>query len=304
MASQLDIVTGAFSFSGRAIARLLLAQGHSVRTLTGHRLRESPFGDQVPAYMFNFDNPDLLAQTLHGATTLYNTYWVRLPKRRVSFKSALENTRTLVSAAKEAGVQRIVHFSVANADPDSRLPYFRGKGAVEQIILGSGIPCTIIRPTLVFGEGDILVNNIAWMLRRIPLFMLAGSGEYPVQPIQVDDLAKLAVMVRNSAGSEIVDGAGPETLTFEELVRLTARAVGSRARIIHVPPPIALATGWLLGLALRDVVLTRHELAGLSAGLLTAQAHPLATTRFTDWVLDNCTNLGRRYSSEMRRHYA
>ena len=240
---------------------------------------------------------------MQGAGVLYNTYWVRFGRGRTSFEQAVENSRILFGAAAGAGVERTVHFSVANASPECSLPYFRGKGQVEEILQDMGIPYAIIRPTLVFGEGDLLLNNMAWALRRFPVFPIFGNGDYKVQPIYAEDLADLAVASGSLSENTVADAAGPETFTFEELLRLLAKAVGARVRLVHTQPSLGFALTRLVGLMLRDVVLTRDEVDGLMAGLLTSDAAPAGTTRLGEWLAGNADALGRQYVSEFRRTY-
>lgn len=300
-------VTGAFGFTGRYIAQRLLDAGRPVRTLTGHPHLQGghgdPFAGQVEAVPFNFDRPDALAESLREVDTLFNTYWVRFDSGDVTFDRAVENSRTLVRAAEAAGVRRIVHVSITNPDPESRLPYFRGKGLVERAIRESSLSYGIVRPALVFGQGDIPLNNIAWALRRFPLFPVAGNGQYRAQPVYVGDLADQVVAAGLGQDNTIVDAVGPETYTFDELVRLVAERVGSHCRLAHMPPTAALSLSRLVGLIVRDVVLTRDELAGLSANLLTSQELPRATTRFSEWLEQHGGNLGQHYASELDRHY-
>src|SRR3990172_6245498 len=142
---DIHIVTGAFSYTGRYLTRRLLAQGIKVKTLTNHPDRPNPFGGQVATAPFNFDKPDELAESLRGAAVLYNTYWVRFTHGATTFDRAVENTKALVRAAQAAGVRRLVHVSIANADPNSPLPYYRGKGLLEQFIRESGLSHAIDR---------------------------------------------------------------------------------------------------------------------------------------------------------------
>ena len=297
------IVTGAFSYTGRYVARRLLDGGVSVSTLTRNPDREGPFGGLVPAASLDFSDPDGLRRTMQGAAVLYNTYWIRFGRGRNTFDQAVANSRVLFAAAARAGVGRIVHFSVANASSESRLPYFRGKGQVEEILGETGIPYAIIRPTLVFGEGDLLLNNMAWALRRFPVFPVFGTGDYRVQPIYAGDLAAQAVAAGSQSENTVADAAGPDTFTFEELLRLLAKAVNAWVRLVHTPPSLGFALTRLAGLLLRDVVLTRDEVDGLMAGLLTSHATPAGTTRLGDWLTDNADALGWRYVSELRRNH-
>lgn len=301
--AQLDVVTGAFGYTGKYITRRLLAMGRQVVTLTGHPDRHNPFGDRVRAVPFNFDRPDELARSLHGATTLYNTYWVRFSHGDTTFEQAVANTKTLIDAAVAAGLRRIVHVSITNPSLDSPLPYFRGKAVLEEAIVQSGLAYAIIRPTVIFGVEDILINNIAWLLRRFPVFAVPGSGDYRLQPIFVEDMAELAVRAGQQSENVIVDAVGPEVFTFDELVRLIAAKVGSRARLIHVSPQLALTLARLISPVVRDVVLTQEEVDGLMANLLISRDPPTGQTRLSDWLSQDGRQVGSRYASELARHY-
>jgi len=293
---ELNVVTGAFSYTGQYITRRLLAMEEGVRTLTRRPDRESPFGNRVAAFPFNFDRPGDLIGSLRGATTFYNTYWIRFPYGESTFEKAVENTKVLIKAAKEAGVKRFVHISITNASEASPFPYFKGKGLVEKAIIQSGLPYAIIRPTVMFGgAGGILINNIAWLLRRFPVFAIPGSGEYQLQPVFVEDVAEIAVDAAHKEGNIIVDAAGPETYTFAELVRLMASKIHSRAGIIHLRPELAFFLSQLVGYMVRDVVLTRNELKGLMAGLLVSEEPPRGETRLSEWLERNADAVGTQY---------
>jgi uncharacterized protein YbjT (DUF2867 family) len=216
---ELHVVTGAFGYSGKYIARRLLECGYQVRTLTHSLHRANPFAGRVEAHPFHFDTPDRLVESLKGATVLYNTYWVRFNYRDFKHSVAVQNTLKLFEAARRAGVGRIVHVSITNPTEDSPLEYFSGKARLERALIESGLCYSILRPTVLFGKEDILINNIAWMLRRLPVFGVFGSGQYRLQPIYVDDLAKLAVEQGQETANNIINAIGPETFTYRELVQ-------------------------------------------------------------------------------------
>lgn len=299
----MHVVTGAFGYIGRYIARRLLERGESVRTVTTHVDKPNPFGPAVEAFPYSFDDPAALVRSLRGARTLFNTYWVRFDHGDSSFEKAVRNTETLFRCAREAGVSRIVQVSVTRCSLDSPLPYYRGKARQEEALRASGVPFSIVRPTLVFGREDVLVNNVAWLLRTFPVFPVFWSGASRVQPVFVEDLATLAVDEACAAPGRTFDAVGPETFTFEDLVRRLARAVGSRALFLRVPPALGLAAGRLVGLFLGDVVLTRDELKGLMDERLTSDDPPNAPTLFTDWLEAHRDEVGAGFTSEMSRHF-
>jgi NADH dehydrogenase len=294
-------VTGAFGYSGRYIAQRLLDAGHSVITLTNSLRRENPFGDRVAAFPFNFDNRVALAESLAGVDALINTYWVRFDHALFTHDEAVANTKTLFAAAKRAGVRRIVHISITNPDLHSALPYFRGKAELELALQSLGVSHCILRPTVLFGREDILINNLAWGLRHLPVFAVFGDGEYRLQPIHVDDLA--AACVDQAAGSEnqIINAIGPETFTYRGLVE-TVRATLSLIRpILSLPPEIAYLGCRALGIFTRDVVITRQEIEGLMEDRLYVDAPPLGATSLTHWIKANRQTLGLHYTSELNR---
>jgi NADH dehydrogenase len=297
------VITGALSYTGKYATRLLLERGYTVRTLTNHPQRENPFGERVQIFPYNFEDPARLAETLRGASSVISTYWVRFPRGTSTFESAVQNTRILIRAAKDAGVRRIVHVSIANPSPQSPLGYYKGKAELEQAVVESGLSYAILRPTVIFGLEDILINNISWFVRRFPVFGIPGDGCYHVRPIYVEDMAKLIADAVEQETNTVLDAVGPEIFTFEELVRLVAAQTGCPVRVVHLPMPLAYLctrlTGWLVG----DVVLTWQEYQGLMANLLAPEGPASGNTRLSDWLAQNRDQVGVRYASEVARHY-
>lgn len=297
----MHVVTGAFGYSGQYIARRLLAAGVRVRTLTNSVDRANAFAGAIEAHPYNFDDPAGLQRSLEGAAVLYNTYWVRFNHRDFNHDEAVRNTRTLMSAAKAAGVRRFVHVSITNPSEDSDLPYFKGKAMLERAIGESGLSYAILRPTVLFGREDILVNNIAWMLRRFPLFGVFGDGEYRLQPIFVDDFAALAVEQGERSENVTIDAIGPDTFTYRELVAAIGHAIGVRRPIVRIPPGLGLLFGRIVGGIVGDVVITPEEIRGLMDNRLYTSSPPAGPTRLRAWLAEHADEVGRHYSSELAR---
>jgi uncharacterized protein YbjT (DUF2867 family) len=300
--TTLDAVTGAFSYTGRFVGPRLLARGRKLRTLTNHPNPRSPLAAQVEAFPLDFEQPARLVEALRGVDTLYNTYWVRSTHGAASFTAAVRNTGVLIDAAREAGVRRLVHVSIANPD-QSDLPYYRGKTQLEQRVRESGLPYAIVRPTLLFGHGDVLINNITWFIRHLPVFGIPGDGQYRLQPVFVEDYADQIVAAGASTENLTLDVAGPEIFTFEGLVRMLRDAVGARTALVHLPPRLALLGAQVVSLALRDITLTGNEVRGLMAELLISHEPSTCPTRLSDWARAHRDELGRHYASELERHY-
>ena len=298
---SIHAVTGAFGYSGKYIAERLLADGKSVLTLTNSLQRENPFGDRLRAVPFHFDEPKKLTESLRGVSVLYNTYWVRFNHKSFTHADAVSNTLALFEAAKNAGVERVVHVSITNPSEDSPLEYFSGKARLERALVDSGLSYAILRPTVLFGKEDILVNNIAWTLRRLPVFGVFGDGQYKVQPIYVDDLAELAVEQGKAQKNIVIDAIGPETFTYWELVARVGEIIGKRRPILSVPPSLGYMVGWLIGKLVGDVMITREEIAGLMGNLLYVDSPPAGNTKLTDWAKARAKTLGVHYTSELAR---
>lgn len=300
-AQELHVVTGAFGFSGKYIVTRLLAGGHRVRTLTNTHPVTDPHRGQVEVRPLNFDDDQGLVEELRGAKVFYNTYWVRFNYGDFSFSQALANSRKLVAAANEAGVGRIVHISITNPSEDSPFEYFRDKAILEKLLVESGMSYAILRPAVLFGPEGILINNIAWMLRRFPVFGVFGDGRYKLQPIYVDDLARLAVEQGKGKENRIINAIGPETFTYRELVEVIGRVIGKRRPILSVPPLVGYHVARLVGRLVGDILLTRDEIKGLMANLLYVEDEPAGTTRLSQWLQENQVALGLRYASELAR---
>ena len=296
----MDVVTGAFSFTGRYVASRLLEDGREVRTLTRKPQSESPFGGSVEAFPLDFSDLEALASVLRGADTVFNTYWIRFPDGPATFETAVRNSLRLLEAARIAEVRRFVQLSVTHAALDSPYRYFSGKAAVETALSRSGISHAIVRPTLVFGDGEVLVNNLAWLLRHLPLFVLPGRG-HRVQPVAAEDVADLCLEAARGPADTRLDAAGPDVFELEELVRRVRAAVRSRAAVVRARPGSTAALARALGAITRETVLTREELGALGDDLLTSDQPPLGTRRFADWLAESASRLGRSLASGDRR---
>lgn len=298
----LDVVTGAFSYSGAAIAKALLANGRTVRTVTGHPERS---GDDsgIQARPLDFNDQLGLVDSLRGATTLYNTYWVRFAHHQIAHDVAVANSRTLFLAAKRAGVQRIVHISITNPSIESPFPYFRGKALVERALNESEVSYAVLRPAILFGGDGVLINNIAWLLRHLPVFGVGGDGNYRVRGIHVDDLAQLCLEVSDRTDDSVTDAVGPERPTFNELVTSIRDAVGARSRIVHVPGAVVPALSSVLGVALHDVLLTKDEYQAMAQGLADTDSPSTGSTHLSTWISERGDDLGIHYANELSRHF-
>jgi uncharacterized protein YbjT (DUF2867 family) len=301
MNNEIHAVTGAFGYSGKYIAKSLIEEGHRVITITNSLDRRNPFGDRIKVFPFNFDEPEKLEETLRGVSVLYNTYWVRFNHKTFTHADAVRNTEIMFKAAKRAGVKRIVHISITNPSLDSPLEYFSGKARLEKSLIESGISYAILRPIVLFGKEDILINNIAWGLRYLPVFGVFGDGKYKIQPIYVQDLADLSIQHGRERKNTVTNAIGPETFTYRDLVKTVGEIIGKRRPIISVTPEIGYFAGWIIGKLVNDVMITKEEIEGLMANLLYVESPPTGSTKLTEWAKRHSETLGLKYTSELAR---
>jgi NADH dehydrogenase len=251
----------------------------------------------------NFDDQIGLVKSLEGVTTLYNTYWVRFAHGRVDHELAVENSRALFHAAKRAGVERIVHVSITHPSVDSPLPYFRGKALVERALAETEVSYAVLRPAILFGGDGVLLNNIAWLLRRLPVFAIGGRGEYRIRGIHIDDLANLCVVKGAERFDSVTDAVGPERPTFVELVHQIRDAVESHSLVVHLPGTALPIASRVVGVALGDVLLTRDEYRAMSGGLADTDGPATGSVALSRWLTKHRSTLGLTYANELKRHF-
>jgi NADH dehydrogenase len=292
-------ITGGFGYTGKYVVRSLLLSGERVITLTNSpRKPDSP---DIPSYPLKFD--DSLVNALEGIDVLHNTYWVRFNHGKFSHAQAVANTLCLFDAAKRAGVRRIVHVSITNPDETSPLEYFRGKGLLERALKETGLSYAILRPAVLFGGNDILINNIAWVLRHLPVFGVFGDGSYRLQPLHVEDFAQLLIEQAHSAENIVINAIGPETFTYRGLVEKMREILRVKRPIISVSPSIGYLAGRIIGKWVGDVTITPDEISGLMSDLLYVDAPAAGKTKLTEWARMNAETLGRDYANELARRH-
>lgn len=294
-------VTGAFGYSGKYIAEKLLDEGFEVITLTNSVNRENSFNGKIKVHPFNFDKPELLTEQLQGVDVLYNTYWVRFNHKTFSYKEAVKNSKILFECAKKAGVRKIVHTSITNPSKNSPFEYFSGKAELEEVLQNSGMEYSILRPGVLFGKEDILINNIVWTIRKFPFVFIFGNGEYRLQPIHVKDYADLAFQSGQNHKSEILNAIGPETYSYKALYKKIMDILNIKRPIFSAPDWLSYLAGNFIGLFVGDVVITKDEIEGLSADLLYVEDEAYGKTKLSEWLIENQNTVGLRYTSELKR---
>jgi uncharacterized protein YbjT (DUF2867 family)/membrane protease YdiL (CAAX protease family) len=229
------LVAGASGFVGRHVVAALEARGHEVVGLdrgrrTGassmRRVRGDVASESVPA------------PALAGAGAIVNVIGIKRPDGAQTFEAVhVDGTRRLIEAAQAAHVPRFIHVSVVASRPDEDSPYHDTKWRAEQLLRESGLAATILRPSVIYGDGDDMLSHLAKMIRFAVLFPVVGRGESLLQPVDVRDVAEAVTqaIARPETAGRTYDVVGPERVRLRDIVRMVAEALGLPVWIVPTP---------------------------------------------------------------------
>jgi nucleoside-diphosphate-sugar epimerase len=297
-------ITGAFGYSGSYLSRIILGEGHNVKTLTNNPALGHPLKKSIQSLKFEFNHPDKMVDFIKGSDTFINNYWVRFNHKKFNHHEAVENSFMLIDSARKAGVERFIQISITNPSLESNLEYFKGKAEIEEYLINSGLSYCILRPTVLFGREDVLINNISWFIRNFPAMGVFGDGSYKIQPVYVEDLARLSFEKSFDTENEILNAVGAETYTYKELIRLIMKTINQEKPIVNLNPTIGFYLGWIVSFLKKDVTITKPEIEGLMSGLLAVDTEPPCPTSFSEWIMENKETLGKKYVNELnKRNY-
>ena len=251
------LVTGATGFLGRQVVRQLLDHNYQVRCLVRSPGRERIFPpDSVDVYYGDITDADALASACQGIEQVIHLVAIIREGRGNTFDSINRGgVENMVAAAKAGGsVKQFIQVSAVGAANDPSFPYLFSKWQGEQVVVNSGLPYTILRPSIIFGAGDEFLNSLASLVRLFPLVPVIASGRNRLQPIAVEDVAQCVVrsVGRGDLLNRAVDIGGPEQLRYNEIVGIVAGEMGKSRLRIHIPV-------WLMwpGAALMEKTMAR-----------------------------------------------
>lgn len=301
-------ITGAWSYSGRRVAARLLQAGHTVVSLTNRKIPDpDPHDGRVRAEPYDF-SPGALERALEGVDVLACAYWTRHDRAPLgnrgpwlSHAEAVSRSARIIESARAAGVSRLVWTSIANPGLDPDLSYYAGKAEVERLVQESGLPHAILRPACFFGPAAILIENVAWAARRMPVVPIPAGPEYRIRPIHVGDYAELIADAVASGDTYTRDACGPDRVEFGELIRTIARLCGGRARPVRLPLRACAPLYAAASRVIRETILTTDELIGLSRNRLDSLEPPAGPTSLLAWLEEHASEVGVRFAREPRR---
>jgi uncharacterized protein YbjT (DUF2867 family) len=243
------LVTGGTGFVGGHLIRRLRQEGLPVRTLARHPDRAQPLKDLgVEVVLGDISEKVSLEKAAEGIERVIHLVGIIQETPGVTFRGVhVEGTRNIIEAARKAGVRHFFHQSALGTRPGAKSEYHRTKWEAEELVRQSGIPHTILRPSLIYGLGDGFTIRLSEMLKLVPVMPVIGSGKSRVQPVYIDDV--VSCMFKAVTGdaflNEIYEIGGPDQLTYEEVTKAIAEAMGIKRPALHVPlfflKPIARA---------------------------------------------------------------
>lgn len=270
------LITGASGFVGRHVVAALAAAGRpAIRCLVHRASQLRPMG-QFPVELAqgNVRDPASLSDALRGVETVVHLVAViRERGRNTTFEWVnLQGTRSVIQAARAAGVQHLVHISTVGVREDPRLRYLHSRWMAEQEVLASGLPSTILRFSVGYGPGDEFVNTLAGLVKALPIIPVAGNGRNRFQPIAVEEVARCIAMVVQDPKyrHQIIEIGGPEHLTYNQILDVIAETYGVRRLKLHIPLPLMRLLVVAMELALPRPPVTLEQLKLLPFDNITA----------------------------------
>jgi len=263
-------VTGGTGFVGSHLVRGLLESGHEVVVLArGTRPRRQ--GSGVTFVAADLTRDDGLAETFAGCDAVVHLVAVINERGQQTFERTIRrSTERVAAAAAEARVPHLIYQSAIGADPDPRYPYLAYKWAAEELVRGSGVPCTIMRPSLIFGPGDGFFTLVARLVRLNPVVPIPGDGSALFQPIAVEDVVRCQLIaLERGPSNRVHEIGGPDHLTYEEIVRIVKSAIHARRKLVHVPIRMLLPPAFLMAAVLPHPPVTPQQLRLLDKDNIT-----------------------------------
>ena len=239
---MLVLVTGATGFLGQRVVRELLARRHQVRCLIHSPGKERVFDHRtVEVHYGSILSPDALKQAFYDVQSVVHLVGIIRAGRGATFDGIhRQGTANVATAARDAGARELIYVSALGATSDASYPYFHSKRQAELQVIDSGLEYTILRPSVLFGEGDEFLTALAGLVRLGPVTPVIGGGRNRMQPVAADDVARcVAASVGNSTVKrKIIELGGPHRLSYNALLDEVALAMGKRVRRLHIPTPL------------------------------------------------------------------
>lgn len=285
------LVTGASGFVGGHLCAALRAAGYTVRGLVRRPEAAARLARQgIDPWLGEITDEAALRAAMAGVSAVIHTVAIIRERGRETFTAInYQGTVRLLNAAEQAGVGRFVHLSALGASAASPYPYLRSKGLGEEAVIASALGWTVLRPSVIFGPGDEFFTTLATIARLSPVMPIVGDGRTRFQPIAVADLVAcvLAVLRDDAHIRQRYDLAGPEVLTYEELVDVLLARLGARRLTVHVPVALMWPVAAVMERLLPRPPVTPDQLALLAVDNVTDEnAAPRLVGRALQTVRD------------------
>jgi uncharacterized protein YbjT (DUF2867 family) len=265
-------ITGGTGFVGSNVARALLGSGHEVVLIARGSRRVAP-REGLSVVRADVTTGTALAAAFAGCDAVVQLTAIIREKGKQTFDAVIRRgTENVVAAAASAGVGHLLYVSAIGADPDPRFPYHYAKWMAEQAVRGSGVPYTILRPSLIFGPGDGFFTTLCSLVRySIPVIPIAGDGGSLFQPISIDDVVRcITVSLDRGPAMRVIEIGGPEQLSYEGIVDVIHDAIGAGMRIkVHVPVAALLPAAAVMDKVLPNPPVTPAQLRMLARHNIT-----------------------------------
>lgn len=288
-------ITGGTGFVGRHLAQSLLADGHTVVLIARGKDQRDPSVNSEPGVTVVYcdvSEQSSLATALQGCDAVAHCAGINRELGEQTFQKVhVEGTRVVVEAAKAAAVNKILLISFLRARENGPSKYHRSKAAAEEVVRNSGINYTILKPGVIYGKGDHMLDHLSHAFYSVPIFGLVGLKEKQVAPLAVQDLIVVMkeALVNGGMPNETLYLIGPQHMTLSTAVKTVAKVVGREPVYFRMPIFCHLVMAWMLEHIMTIPLVSIAQIFILSEGVTepappcsTVPAHLLPKTGFTE----------------------
>ena len=263
-------VTGGTGFVGSHLVRALVEDGHEVTVLARGSARK-PRRKDIKFVHADLNNSPPLVRTFTGCDAVIHLVAVIREKGNQTFDRVNRDAAERVAdAARQARVGHLLHQSAIGVDPDPRYPYLASKWGGEQAIRGSGVPYTVLRPSVIFGPGDGFFTVLTKLIRLNPVVPIAGDGKALFQPMFINDVVDCyRIALERGPSNSAYEIGGPEHMTYEDIVLTIKNGLGMHRFVVHVPVRAMLPPVFLMERLLRKPPVTIGQLRLLEKNNIT-----------------------------------
>jgi len=262
-------VTGASGFVGSHLVKALAPTEHSLKALYHKKAADQKSNENIDIVFADVHDLDSLNHAFENINVVYHLVGIIAETRRLTFdKTVINGTNNVVAACLKNNVKHIIYLSALGTSENAETKYHQSKWIAEETVRKSGIDYTILRPSVIFGEGDGFVSMLTGMINKSPLTPVIGRGEFLLQPVYIDDLVYMMIdsLVNEKAGNKTIEIGGPKGLSYKEILAILKRVLNKKRGNLYLPIWLMKLNAVILERIFKPSPITTDQLKMLEIG--------------------------------------